>query len=157
MIISKLIQAFKKGFMYGVDFKTAKQPKQINLAPWRHRHDYTQQCWGHALSFDHQTNRIPNRYHDDPNALAYHVCGWGPLAGQAIRDGDEILINMESRRVGVFIAENVKYFSDPRDMFSADLYAMDYLDVWDARNPLPHNVRPDGNGELVPFKSKGKP
>jgi hypothetical protein len=72
-------------------------------------HDFTHQRWGHAI-------------HDINDS---HICAHStPLPVE----GDVILRKMQSGKVGRFELSNFKTFSDPRDMWSADVKFVGYKD-----------------------------
>ncbi len=88
------------------------------------RHDYVNQCWGHAIS---HTDKVKDR------DGAYLIMGHGPMNGfglgpNMIKPGDEITRKMQSGNIGVFVCESIEYFSDPNDMFKGVFLWSHYAD-----------------------------
>ena len=77
-------------------------------------HDYTRErCgWGHDRTFDSK----------DGGRTA-HMMGWG----YGLKKGDFILLSMQSGKTAKYLIKKVEYYSDPRDMWSADVVFYAYL------------------------------
>jgi hypothetical protein len=95
-----------RGIMYQLN-----QIKQA-FAPWMRKkgekrtHDYTKQYWGWSCS-------ITKIKADD-----HTICCLGH--GHGLQEGDTMLLSMESGKVGRFTITQLKYFSDPKDMFDLE-------------------------------------
>ena len=78
------------------------------IGPEGHTHDYTARYWGHDYTFTPIDGGIKGR-----------AVGWG----DGLRDGDYIIFKNKVSRNGSsrYRIKSVKYFSDPEDMWSADV------------------------------------
>lgn len=77
-------------------------------------YDYTDQYWGHAITFQDLINKTPRIFH----ILAFN--------SSRIQIGDIILQNLESNKIGKYLVLKIKYFNDPQDMFKADIVGIGY-------------------------------
>lgn len=88
------------------------------------RHDFRTGGWGHTIGPLYDKERVQKRLFRKPIVTQYTQA---PCAlGLGVKDGDEILLRMESGKDGVFRCENVRYDRDPQDMFSVDLHFIGY-------------------------------
>lgn len=95
----------------------------------RDTHDYTEQCWGHALhdpKIKHETIK-PKWWRKllgaEPIERSYLTClghGYG------IKPGHTVLLKMQSGKVASFRVVEIEYFSNPRDMF--DIKRADFIE-----------------------------
>ena len=74
---------------------------------WRKRktHDYSRRCWGHDYTFD-----------PIDNGLRGAMMGWG----HGLKQGDYLILENKDKSTRYQI-EKIDYFSDPNDMWSADV------------------------------------
>lgn len=79
--------------------------------------DWLHKGWG---------NRVDVHWPADPEKAEFIECD-GHLRG--IKAGDEVYIRFESGKIGVLPVEEIRYESDPSDMFFAKLGWKDYADV----------------------------
>lgn len=77
-------------------------------------HNYINQHWGWALHMINTTD----------NGKTYTLCGHGI----GIEKGDFILMKMESGKIGKFKIMEIKYFSDPYDMWSGKIRPIGYVE-----------------------------
>ncbi len=85
-------------------------PKRV-ICDWLHN------GWG---------NRVAVDWPADPATAEFIECD-GHLRG--VQVGDEISMRFESGRIAILTVDEIRYVSDPSDMFSAKLSWKDYADV----------------------------
>ena len=68
-------------------------------------HNYTHRYWGHDFTFSPETPEAPA-----------HMMGWG----EGIIKGDYLILP-NAEKTTRYLVVDVKYFSDPPDMWSADV------------------------------------
>lgn len=77
------------------------------------QHDYTKQCWGHAIS------QVSQNKNGTLNMMGH---------GTGIKKNDTLTMKMNSGRIGQFKVMSVSYLQDPADMWTMNAKFEGYVE-----------------------------